>query len=901
MANNIGGLLVTIGLNAAEFITGLTKAERQAQQWAANIRGRVEGVEDGFVKAAAKIGAAIGAGLTVNAFVGMVRGAIDAQEELSNLGKRAGITGSELSSLSTAATLTHTGLEDVAGMSAKLSKALLDFGKEGAQSTVVLRALGLSAKDVPALLAAPAEAVLKFAKLINSLPEGGTKAAAQLLILGKAGGTTSAFLGQLATQTALLKTRTDEEIEAAKAFNDKLTEMGIKAADLRTRFANALLPTLDAIVDAFNNLSTAGGGAAGKLEQLKNSGDLQEWARNGAIAVGTLAESLILVGRIAIALTGSFRSVGADIDELIARTNAPSQKLTGSFGFSPEEAAKAEADYQAAINRRIKIKEQADQNYIDLIQKNGAFITDALKQSFEMQDRVTKAGVEALANSDRNDRLNAVNNVAAADAAKRAAAAKAAAVQAALNAANAGSSARKILDGQLKSLEDFIKGEQETLQDRNRFLNSYYQDDQLGLRDFFAGRRAALDEAIQKELAAYDKQAELLRAFAKKAKPEDRIDAENKLADVLAKRSKLEQDGATKGIELFLEETRAIKGMREAIEQTSIALAEMRGDTVTAAAAGFDFANRKILAQLAELKKSPLSSDQSLAGIGERDLAAMRELVVRRAELNKATEEYAMTLDELSIAQARIQIAEESGLVSSVVAYQQRQSLNEEYVQALKSELIALEAIAKASGKREDIIRVAKLRLEMEKIAAEGLIAEQKVIKDFADSISDSFSSSFEGFINGTKSAKDAFKSFVDDIQSMLVKLALKKLMNQILGTESGGPDIFSVFAKLLTSYAGGAAGGAGGIADIGAGGGGGLGYAANGADFTSGAYMVGERGPEIVVPPGGSKILPNSALKSNVVNIHQNINVMPGANTASARQAAGRLRDATLGAVRDR
>ncbi len=188
---------------------------------------------------------------------------------------------------------------------------------------------------------------------------------------------------------------------------------------------------------------------------------------------------------------------------------------------------------------------------------------------------------------------------------------------------------------------------------------------------------------------------------------------------------------------------------------------------------------------------------------------------------------------------------------------------------------------------------------------AKQLAEEKKVLEDFANSVSDSFSNAFEGFIKGTKSAKDAFRSFVDDIESMLIKLALKKLMNQILGVDEKGPDIFSLFGKLLGSFGGAGAGGAG------------IGYGSAGSAIPIGPYpyasgtdwhpgglaMVGENGPEIVNLPRGSQVWPHGSGPDmggvSVGDMH--FHIQGQVNSASIRQIRNAARDGLMQAARDR
>ena len=58
MSNTLGSLVVSLGLDAAQFTAGLSKADRQAQQWADRFVGAIESARVAALGSAAAIGAA---------------------------------------------------------------------------------------------------------------------------------------------------------------------------------------------------------------------------------------------------------------------------------------------------------------------------------------------------------------------------------------------------------------------------------------------------------------------------------------------------------------------------------------------------------------------------------------------------------------------------------------------------------------------------------------------------------------------------------------------------------------------------------------------------------------------------------------------------------------------------
>ena len=182
---------------------------------------------------------------------------------------------------------------------------------------------------------------------------------------------------------------------------------------------------------------------------------------------------------------------------------------------------------------------------------------------------------------------------------------------------------------------------------------------------------------------------------------------------------------------------------------------------------------------------------------------------------------------------------------------------------------------------------------------AEQFAKEAKAAEDLANTMVDAFSNAFEGFILGTKSAKDAFRDFAKDVESYLVKLALHKVGDAIFGgTTAQGPDFFTMLAKLASGFLGG-----------GAGGGSGLGYGtigsaippgpfpyASGTDFVPSNQLAFLHQGEAVLTAKENRERGSGRSINNVYHI----NVMPGATTQSARQAGKQLSAAVMSSLRN-
>jgi hypothetical protein len=202
----------------------------------------------------------------------------------------------------------------------------------------------------------------------------------------------------------------------------------------------------------------------------------------------------------------------------------------------------------------------------------------------------------------------------------------------------------------------------------------------------------------------------------------------------------------------------------------------------------------------------------------------------------------------------------------------------------------------------------------------------QKVKDDVAKSINDDFKSAtktlFNDFISGSKSAKQAFFDFADSINSKILDLIAQNFSEQLFksispggaGGSGGGFDIGGFISKAFNfggtsgtgDVAAAAASGAssGGFFDSIATFIGGLGFKAKGGPVGGGVpYIVGEKGPELIIPSSNGMVIPNNMMngmgaKNNNVTI--NMNGMSGnMSQQSAQQQAAMVGMAVQRAIR--
>lgn len=784
-----GQLLVEFIASTAKYQEDLGKAAAQSEATARRIEASLNRTFDKLKSSVTGLAASLGVGFSIAGIEQMISGAIAAEAELERIGSRAGISGEEISKLSRAARLSRTDLSDLADMSAKLSKALLQSQESGSKQEAVLRALGFSGRDTARLLADPVNALFELSKSLKDLPEGGTKAAAMMLLLGRGGSAAAAALNELSKQTSLVAIRTNEEIRAAKEFEDKLSDMEARSNRLKTTLANALLPALSDTVDALTKLTTGAGGAQDGLNRLAADGSIKEWARDAILVLGTVAESLILIGRLAYAVTGSFKVVAADI-----KAGAASIAVSNAiqFGASPEEFKRLQDNEAAVLQERNQVLDRSNQNYEELWKKRGDILTDAIKKQFVLSDLLKQA--EAGAFDDPRDRRNRVALEAQAADAAKAAAAKAKRVQDAVRDANRSAAGgagedptKKILETQLKVLDASINEEKALLNAREDYLSAYYAAGDISIRDYYRGRDEAIAEGLAFQDRALGEEISKLRAFqasrddllrsgnrkdpgyASAAK--DIEEAEKKIVEVTSRRTLAQQEASRLSIKAWFDERAAVRAATLAIESD---LLELVGKTAEA--------SRLRNAETARIDRAKFADNPDLL----KQIDAIEKQKNAQAELNEVQTRYGLILDQISVKQSRIDLHQQTGQITEIEAINAKAAAARAQIADANDALVKFAATVSGMPdgpiKDRELLKVEEMRLAIERLGAQSDVLAAK----FRDVFVGSVSNALIDLISGAKSAKEVFKDLERSISQGITQIASKNIAESLF--KSGGP-----------------------------------------------------------------------------------------------------------------
>lgn len=245
--------------------------------------GIVKGASDQMIKAADMAGKALGllgVTLTIGAFTGFIKNAIDAADALDEMSGRVGVSAKELSQLQLAYRQAGLGNDAMASSLNKLSKEMAD-------GNVGLRALNINARNADGTLKSTTAVLFEVADKFKGLEDGAGKTALAMEIFGKSGAEMVPMLNSGSDGIRELTELSEklgiviEDDTAAKAgqFNDTLELLQLGMQGIGTRVGAQLLPTLNNLTGSFLQSMTEG-------DRLSRVADILSTSMKGLYSAG---------------------------------------------------------------------------------------------------------------------------------------------------------------------------------------------------------------------------------------------------------------------------------------------------------------------------------------------------------------------------------------------------------------------------------------------------------------------------------------------------------------------------------------------------------------------------------------------------------------------------------------
>jgi hypothetical protein len=249
MAAALGSLVVSLGLDAAEFTSGLTKAEYDARRF-----GEALGRD---IKAAAAFatGAFSAIGVAATAAFAAIKSQTDAVDAFNDLSDATGSSIENLSALDRVARETGGSFETAESILLKFNKTLGDAGLDS-DSGRLFKALNLDIAQLKQL--DPAEALRRTAVAFNGFERDANSARAMQELFGKSVKEAAPFLKDLAEQSELVGSISTQAAEQAETFNKQISALRSNAQDAARSFTIGLLPAMNRFLQNFSEIKKLG-------------------------------------------------------------------------------------------------------------------------------------------------------------------------------------------------------------------------------------------------------------------------------------------------------------------------------------------------------------------------------------------------------------------------------------------------------------------------------------------------------------------------------------------------------------------------------------------------------------------------------------------------------------------
>ena len=842
MAQRVGTLGIEIVANDAELRAAMKRAADSTTQAFA----KMEGAASKAGSVLAGLGLAVGAiGLATTAF-NKFAGAITQLDDLNDLSKRTAVSVETLGALKIAAEQSGTSLEGLATGLKRLQKAQIAAADGDEKMQATLSILGVTARE-------PERALVQLARAFESLDEQSRVEVATRLGKGfdaliplLSGG--AAELERMIIVGRQLNPVTKQSAEEADRFNDALIALKASSNSLWTRLASDALPSLARIAEAM---------------------------REAQQESGSLKAALVGVGGL---MTEAFSDVNA----------APLNKLQNEL---------------ASVNRRIESETKRLQS--SLFESNSrAGIEVAIEAARERKTQL-EAEIKAIGDVIKTPAAPvAANNTMAQQVCEMTGGRWNGKSCERGAGAGAEDSTKKILDGQLKALERAGAEERAILASNFKAIDAQLADSAVSFADYYAVRKTLQEQAIKSQIAALDAEIVALEDYKNRAaKTNDRLDAENKIADVLQKRRALERAAGDQAIDEAARQKKSFEDLEKQIRLNSAAVQELEGSLSDAAAIRFDEANREI-----RLRLVVEGRDEAVA-----QLDRLRAYSIAQANINTLNEEADRISQQRANSETLVSIAQRNGATTELGSLQARGEARAREVEELQRIYEVRLKIAQESGNPKLLQDAENLRVRIEELRASTDLLGQAFDNIFVGSAADAFAS----FVTGAKSAKDAFNDFVGSVVSQISRLAAQDIAGSLFkglgGGGGGGGGFGGGLMSLFSSFFGGGGGAfsgqtAGGMFTLP-----GEGYAKGGA-FTNGLVdtttffnpaMMGEAGPEAIMPlarDSSGRLGVRGGGGSQNVSITFNVST-PDANSfrASESQISARMHAAVVAGLRNR
>lgn len=779
---------------------------------------RAAAIEKVFDAAAIGVGVAFGAMAAAGtaAFVAIGSG-IESAAKYQDLAEEIGTSAEEIASFAVAAATAGVSIESVAGASVKLTKSLVGVDDESKAAGAALAAIGINIEEFKRL--DPASQYEAVGKALAGYADGAGKTAVAVALFGKAGAEQLKVFKALEEQGGRMVILTQQQIEDADRFADAQAKLRAEIGLYASALATQFIAPTEALIKVLVQAAQDTGLLGAEATKLGQNNGVATFAENAIEKLAFVADAAQGVGVV-------FSRVGEFIGASAAAAQA---KLTGDT--QGLEAIRKAYDDSLNQTQFKSIREDYKKALAD-------------QKEFKRQSAAETRGFNPLAPV---------------------------AFQGATKKTGGGGSkddpTKKLLENELAAIKAAGEAAKDLLADRNKMLDLYNQQGLLSVKDYYDQLQGNLDEATAAQAKSYDDQIAALKKFqAAASKQTDVADAQGKINKLEEDKAKLYRQSGTAALESSIKQVQAQKAIKDAFDEVNAKVLEYQGNLRAAGEIRFDAANEKLITQ------AKVEQNEQVI----KQIELLKQYTLAQADINKLQSQFSLAQGDLQIAEERITIARERGTMGEIESLKKSGEARKEAVAIMERQLAAFQAIDAAARSPEQTQAIERLKVQLE-----GLKATVDPLADkFNTLFADSAGSALTDFINGTKTAKEAFKSFTDSIFKELTSLIVKDLFKQLFnggGSSTGG--VGFDFGSLLSGFFGG-------------------GKALGGPVDSETLYRVNEIGPEMFTAANGHEYLmtgtqggsitPNNALGGTTVfniRVPESVNRNTGTQIAAEAQ----------------
>lgn len=300
---------MNIGTLEFEFLANIARLRQdmdEAKKAVGSAGDFIQGVADGAKKALA----GLAAGLTVGAFAGWIKGAIDAADETSKMAQRMGVATNEVGGLKLAFELGGSSAEGMTAAFAKLSK-------NAAENNEAFKALGVATRNADGTLRPTKDLFYDVADAFKGMEDGAVKSARAQEIFGKSGAELIPLLNggadglrEMAEMAEKLGLVIDENTgKAAEQFNDTLELVHKAAGGVADQLMAKMLPALNSVVGGMLEYITKGDIVTKTADAI---GVALKGVYTAAVVIGEVLTTIAKTGaaafaQLALVLEGDFK------------------------------------------------------------------------------------------------------------------------------------------------------------------------------------------------------------------------------------------------------------------------------------------------------------------------------------------------------------------------------------------------------------------------------------------------------------------------------------------------------------------------------------------------------------------------------------------------------------------